>query len=244
MITGTALVTALWLRVPVRLLAALAAATGLAAGWLAHQYLDPRFDPGPMALLVGLVTGFPRTAAYAVGFAFAWRLAGDYGRDASSGWTQQYLAAGGTRDRYVVALTIAEALHAVTAFVIAVGAWSAVVSLGGGGGAPWLAVSRVVVPGSLWIAGACALMALLVCVTLRPGTAQALLLLLYLGPLVALAMSAMRNEAPPALAIWLFRLTPPAGLHAGPDALFLAVLYVALALGAGWLLSDRALRVR
>ena len=67
---------------------------------------------------------------YGLGVLAALQLATAYDTDARSGWTMQYLAAGGTSDRYILALASAGAAAGGLLYLLAAGAWLAVATFG------------------------------------------------------------------------------------------------------------------
>jgi hypothetical protein len=216
---------------------------GILAGWLAGRChavgVGDRMSSG---LLAWLIVRFPHTAMYALGIVAALQLVTAYGEDARTGWTPQYLAAGGSRDRYILALAGAGAGAAGLLYLLAVAAWLAAATALGRP-ASLLPASTALVPvGIAWQLSATAFAAAAVALAGTAGRALGLMGGVVLLPWVALAtLRPDPSTGAPAWIAWLTLLSPPYPVAADVGTAFLLSVYPGLLLALAWLLAPRRL---
>lgn len=224
---------------------ALALASGAAAGWLAARYLGAGLGERPSAgVLAWLIVHFPQTALYGLGVLSALEITTWYGADARSGWPFQYLAAGGTRDRYVLALGLAGAAGNGLLYLLAIGAWLAT-ALVLGQPASWLWRDTAFLPGALlWLLAPAGFAAAAVALTARAGRAVSLMAVTLLMPWLLLAAVRPDPEfGPPRWLAWTTAIAPPYPVAAGFDALAFIASYAAIAFAIAWVAAPgRVLR--
>jgi len=223
----------------------LASAGGAAAGWVAARCLLAGIGTRPSnGLMAWLLVNFQDSALYGLGVFAAGQIAAAYGEDARTGWTVQYLAAGGTRDRYILALAAAGAAASALFYLLAVSAWLAVgtafgrpVSLLGG--------STAFVPVALlWLASPAAFAAAALVLTAGAGRAVALMLATVVLPwLVLAALRPDPDAGAPAWLVWATALSPPYPVSASLAGCCVSTGYAALVLGIAWAAPRRLLRV-
>jgi hypothetical protein len=224
----------------------LALVTGVAGGWLAARYLAAGVGDRPSSgMLAWLLVHFPHSAMYVLGLVAALQLATAYGDDARAGWTVQHLAAGGTRDRYVLALAAGGWSASALEYLLATSAWLATATSFGRPASLLLAGAAFLPVALLWLASPCAFAAAAVALTARTGRSVGLMVGVMLLPWLVLA--AIRPDpdiGAPAWLPWLAIASPPYQADANIGTLGLIIAYPALLLGIAWLAAPgRLLRV-
>jgi len=218
-------------------------AVGAVAGAVAARCLLAGLGTRPSTGLVAwLLVNFPQTSLYGLGVHAAGQVVAAGGDDARTGWTTQYLAAGGTRDRYVLALAAASTTAAALFYLLATSAWLAV---GTAFGRPvsLLGASTAFVPvAMLWLATPAAFAAAAIALTARTGRAVALMLAVVALPwLVLAALRPAPEVGAPAWLVWTTALAPPYPVSAGASACLYSTGYAALLLGIAWLAAPQRL---
>jgi ABC-type multidrug transport system ATPase subunit len=166
---------------PARLV--LATTAGAAAGWLAARYLAAGMgDRVSSGILAWLLVRFPSSAMCALGIVAALQLAAAFADDARTGWTVQYLAAGGTRDRYILALAAAGWGASGLEYLLATSTWLTTATLFGRPASLLSATTAFLPLALLWLASPCAYAAAAVALTGRAGRAVALMVGVTLHP--------------------------------------------------------------
>ena len=227
------------------LLAAAALAGALAATAAARYLGGAEAARLPTDFVSAFVLRYPASALYLAGFAYAWRAAGRLGEDAVDGWTVQYFAAGATRDRYLVALTLATGLTALVLYVASALAWAATLAALRRSPAPFTAAATLMPAGMAWLGSTAAFAAAAIALARRAGAAQALMLATLLLPWLALALLAQSLEqAPPHWLRLLFRLSPPYPVSPTPRSIAASALFAGIAFAIAFARSPRLLRVR
>jgi len=132
------------------LLAALAA--GAAAGWLSARYLSAGLGATPSRGIVAwLLVHYDAAALYGLGALAALQVTTSYADDLRAGWPIQYLAAGGTRDRYALALAGAHTAGAGLFYLLTVSTWL-LTATAFGRPVSWLPATTLRLPfGLLWL---------------------------------------------------------------------------------------------
>lgn len=184
-------------------------AAGATAGLLTHGTVGAGAPFGP-DLVGGLLRDFPGTARLAIGLAFAFRTASDASVDAQRGWTLQVLAAGATRESYLMALIAANAAAAALLFLTSAFAWALVLLAQGEGQAGMQIVLHWLPVTLLWIVAACTFGGAAVAITTRAGTAQALMAALLILPIAIMMSRGVASATdPPAWLPYLFAFRIP-----------------------------------
>lgn len=220
-----------------------AVALGVLGGWVAARcHAAGVGDRTSSGLLAWLVVRFPHTAMYGLGSFAALQLVAAYDEDARTGWTPQYLAAGGSRDRYILALAGAGACATGLLYLLAVAAWLAAATALGRP-VSLLPASTALVPVAIaWQLSATAFAAAAVALAGSAGRALGLMGGVVLLPWVALA--ALRPDpstGAPAWIAWLTLLSPPYPVSPDVATAFLLAVYPGLLLALAWLLAPRRL---
>ena len=221
----------------------LAAGVGAAAGWLAARLLAAGLGDRPSAgIIAWLLVHFPYTALYGLGLLGAIQLLVCYGDDARSGWTAQFLAAGATRDRYLLALAFAGACATALLYLVSVSSWLVVATAFGRPVPLLLPDTALLLVALLWLATPSAFAAAAVAITGRPGGAVALMLAVVVVPWILLATLGGPPDA--RLARWLMWATaaaPPYPIAPGVLAPFTITAYAGLGLAFAWVFAPRRL---
>ncbi|NJD11636.1 MAG: hypothetical protein FIB01_14780 [Gemmatimonadetes bacterium] len=215
---------------------ALVTAIGALSGWLAARYVGAGLGERPSAgLLPWLLVRFPQTALYGLGALAALQVAGGYGEDARTGWTAPYFAAGGTRDRYIIALALAGGGAHGLRYLLAVGSWLGAAAAFGrpiflvGDDVAFLPVSL------LWLAAPAAFAAAALALTAHGGRAVLLMAIVTCLPWALLA--ALRPDPDAGLPGWLLWATagaPPYPVAADLASAGAGIAYAALLLAFAW----------
>lgn len=247
MIGGRALLRALLQRALGARHGTLLGVAGIAMGAVAGLLTEGAVGPGTLRgpdLVGGMLRDFPGTARLAVGLAFAFRTASDASLDAQKGWTQPVLAAGATRESYLVMLIVANATAAALLFFVSSFAWALALLAQGAGPAGMTLVLEWLPVSLLWIAAACSFGGAAVALTTRAGTAQALMAALLILPIaILMSRGIAAADNPPAWLRLLFALRIPPADASLPGFSRLLVFFGGAALTA-LLLAHRLLRVR
>ena len=221
----------------------MAAAAGGVGGWMAAGYLREGLGERPSAGLVAwLLVNFQHTAMYGLGMLGALQLAAAYGDDARTGWTVQYLAAGGTRDRYILALAAASACAGGLLYLLAVSVWLAAATAFGRPVALLPASTAFLPVALLWLWSPAAFAAAAMALAARPGRAVCVMAGILLMPwLLLAALGPDPALGPPSWLPWTAAASPPYPADRGMPALCIIIAYSALLLATAWALAPRRL---
>jgi hypothetical protein len=228
-----------WVQLAVLL--AVAAGAGVAAarnGGLATE------GAGLLSLLTGWLLRFDVTALVLAGGAGVFRLLVRPAEDHASGWLVGYIATGGSRVAYVVALWAAVVAAMLAALVVVLPVFGVAHVLAGGGAAPLQRLPRVLLLAP-FLLGSLGIFALIIGAVTRDTAAAFAVLLLVIAIPTALAAPFFFRETLPAWAgTLLFLHLPPRPSGGIGDYVLQHAAYILIVGGVGMWLAGRVVARR
>jgi hypothetical protein len=199
---------------------------------------------GLVSLLTGGVLNFDVTALVLASVAGVVRLLVRPAEDHASGWLVGYIASGGSRSTYVVALWGAVVAAILAALVVVLPVFAVTHALAGGGAAPLQRLPRVLLLAPLVLGSLCMFALIIGTVARDTAAALAVLLLLIAVPLAVAAPFFFREMLPEWAATLIFLHLPPRPSGGTLAYVLQHMAYILIVGGVGTWLADRVVARR